>query len=107
MSQEPFGYWAIYGKAGRTSPATGLICNEYSRGPFRAVIWDHFERRWAFNPRAAAPFLFDFEKMDRSTKISRAEAEKLALETFGVPLPSEEELHRICEEGDQAEKASR
>src|SRR5689334_18618496 len=107
MSQEPFGYWAIHPAGEPTATPTGLICNEYSRGPFRAVIWDHFEKKWSFRPRAAAPFLFDFEKMDRSTKISRAEAEKLALERFGVPLPSEEELHRICEEGDEAERANR
>lgn len=106
MSREPFGYWAIHRAGEPNSPATGLICSEYGPGPFRAVIWSHYQKKWAFNPRAAAPFLFDFEKMDRSTKISRAEAEKLALEKFGVPLPSEEELHRISEEGDQAEKAS-
>jgi hypothetical protein len=106
MHQEPFGYWAIYRTEEKVPPATGLICDEFSTDPLRAVIWSHHQKRWAFNPKAAAPFLFDFEKMDRGGRISREDAERTALEQFGVPLPSEEELHRICEQGEQAENAN-
>ena len=104
MSGERFVHRAIYRTEERIPPATGLICSEITRGPYRAVIWSHYQKKWAFNPNAAAPFMFDLEYMDRGSKISREDAERIAREQFVVPLPREEELKRICDHGEQAEK---
>ena len=106
METDPFGYWAIYETEERVPPATGVFCEEFSLGPLRAVTWSQAAQTWIFNPGPAARFLFDDQLQDRISQVTRAEAERIALDRFGVPLPSEEELHRICEEGEQAAKAS-
>ena len=102
MHRDRFVYWAIFETEARIPPATGVFCDELSRGPLRAVTWGYDAQTWIFNPGPAARLLFDDQLQDRISQVTRAEAERIALDRFGVPLPSEEELHRICEEGEQA-----
>lgn len=102
MSTGRFAYWAIFATEERIPPATGVFCDELSRGPLRAVMWSREAQTWIFNPGPAARLLFDDQLQDRISQLTREEAETIALQRYGVPLPSEEELHRICEEGEQA-----
>jgi hypothetical protein len=106
MEQGQFAYFAIFQTEERTPPAAGVFCTESSQGPLRAVTWGYDEQTWIFNPGPAARLLFDDQVWDLQSQITRAEAERTALDRYGVPLPSEEELHRICEEGEQATRAN-
>jgi hypothetical protein len=94
-----FLYRATF-RTGQEEPAAGLIAEEPTNGPFRAVVWNHRARAWTFNPEAAASFLLDDRNFDRWTEVDRTKAEEIA-RTFGTELPTEEELHRMCEEGDR------
>jgi hypothetical protein len=105
MVDGPMGYYAIFETEERIPPATGVFSVESSQGPLRAVTWGYDEQTWIYNPGPAARLLFDDQLWDRRIQITRAEAERIALDRYGVPLPSEAELHRICEEGEQAAKA--
>ncbi len=102
MSQIEFHYYAIYRTEERTPPAVGLICSEDTSGPPRTVLWSHPRREWRFNRDVGASYLYDDEIQPRRGPVSRAEAERIAREVFATELPSEEELHRICEEGEAA-----
>ena len=97
-----FHYQAVFRNTQEDPPA-GLIVVERSTGPLRAVIWSHRSKTWAFNPKAAAPFLYDDRNFDRWTEVDRTRAEEIARSNLETELPSEEELHRICEEGVAAE----
>jgi hypothetical protein len=94
------GYYALF-KETTSEPPGGLIVVERSTGPFRAVMWSHRSTAWTFNPGTAARLLFDDRIEDRFQRVDRARAEEIA-RTLGTELPSEEELHRICEEGARA-----
>ena len=102
MGHGRIGYYAIFQTEERIPPALGVFCTESSRGPLRAVTWGSDEATWIFNPGPVARLLFDDQVWDRRSEITRAEAERIALDRYGSALPSEEELHRICEEGEQA-----
>ncbi len=95
-----FLYRATFRKDQEES-AAGLIAEEPTMGPFRAVVWSHRARAWTFNPEAAASFLLDDRNFDRWTEVDRTRAEEIA-RTLGTELPSEQELHRISEEGARA-----
>ncbi len=80
----------------------GLITVEASTGPLRAVLWNHRAKAWTFSPDIAARILYDDRNFDRWTEVDRSRAEEIAL-TLGTELPSELELHRISNEGEQAQ----
>ncbi len=96
-----FFYRAIF-RTNREEPPAGLIVVEASTGPLRAVMWSHRGKAWTFSPEIAAPMLFDDRNFDRWTEVDRSRAEEIAL-TLGTELPSELELHRISNEGEQAQ----
>ncbi len=102
MNHIRYHYYAIFRTAEKISPPGGLICSEMTNGPVRTVLWDHVDQRWTFDGDVGARFLYDDEKQERLANVSRAEAERIARENFGTELPDEEELHRICEEGEAA-----
>lgn len=103
MSEPEFSYHAVFKTGTATWPAAGLMVVERSAGPLRAVIWSHRQKAWMFNPRAAAPLLLDDQMYDQQAPVTRDQAEGIA-RTLGTELPSEDELHRISEEG-EARKA--
>jgi hypothetical protein len=96
-----FYYHAVFQTHLEEAPA-GLIVEESVGGPLRAVIWNHRLKAWTFNPTAAARFLRHDDYEDRRQRVDRTRAEEIA-RNLGTELPSEEELHRICEEGVAAE----
>ncbi|MGH3656417.1 MAG: hypothetical protein ACRDUA_07140, partial [Micromonosporaceae bacterium] len=82
----------------QTEDPIGLIVEETSDGPLRAVILDRRRQEWTFSPDVAAPIMFDVRNRRRWKLISRQEAWSVA-QSLGATLPSESELHRICEAG--------
>lgn len=92
-----FHYRAVF-LQNQTEDPIGLIAEETSDGPLRAVILDRRSQTWTFNPDVAAPIMFDPRNRRRWTLISREEAESVA-RSLGSTLPSESELHQICEAG--------
>jgi len=100
MSQTTFFYRAIFRTEEQVAPPGGLICSELTNGPPRTVLWDRTRREWVFNREVGAMFLYDPETQDRAMLVSRDEAERIAREQLRTELPSEEELHQICEEGE-------
>ena len=99
-----FGYYALF-ETNSNEPPVGLIVLERSTGPLRAVLWNHLANAWTFSPDLAAPILYDDRNWDRRERVDRSTAEEIAL-SLGTELPSEEELHRICEEGEQRARQS-
>src|SRR5262245_17883710 len=99
-----FSYYAIYKTEDRSPPPAGLIARESSTGPERLGIWSHRDRGWRFRPEMAAPYLYDDREMDRVLQVDRTTAEEVARENGWQELPTERELHKICElgEGDRA-----
>lgn len=97
-----FEYYATFETEEKTPPARGLICAEVTLGPPIGVTWSQKANGWIFNPYVTARWVFDDMYQERRSLVSRGEAERIARERYGVELPSEEELHRIDEEGDRA-----
>jgi hypothetical protein len=97
MTVEGFSYHAML-KAPATPPS-GLIAVRAWSGPLQAVVWHVPKRRWIFAPAIAAPRIFDDQYADRNRSVDRPTAERIAREYLGTELPTEEHLHRICEEG--------
>ncbi len=102
MNRIVYDYYAIFRTEERLPPPVGLMCSEDTGGFARTVLWNHVSREWMFNGDGGARYLSDDELQPRRAPISRAEAERIAREKFGTELPDEEELHRICEEGEAA-----
>jgi hypothetical protein len=94
-----FSYRAVYQTEHRRPPPVGLIIRESSTGPDRLVIWSHRDQGWRFRPEMAARYLYDDQMNDQVELVDRTTAERIARENLGAELPSEEELHRINEEG--------
>jgi hypothetical protein len=66
----------------------------------RAVLFDHRDRCWTFDPNLVAQSLGDQINPGRAvmTAVDRSTAEAAARE-FDQVLPSEDELHRMMAEG--------
>jgi hypothetical protein len=73
---------------------------EPGAGPLRGVIWSHLNRDWIWAPGPTAKWLYDDSLQDQRSQVDRTEAERVAREALGTTLPTEEELRRICAEGD-------
>lgn len=96
-----FHYRALF-RTSPEEPPVGLMVVESSTGPLRAVMWNHRSNAWTFSPKTLARILYGDEYEERRQIVDRSRAEEIA-RTLGTELPSEEELHRICEEGVAAE----
>lgn len=92
-----FHYRAVFLR-NQTEDPIGLIVEQSSEGPLKAVILDRRSQTWTFNPDVAAPIMFDPRNRRRWKLITRQEAETVA-QNLGATLPTEPELRRICEAG--------
>ena len=99
MDQQVY-YHAIYRTPAKLPPATGMFCQEKTRGPLRTVFWSSATRQWVFNRAAGGRFLADDEKTERKTVVTRTEAERIAREELGTELPTEAEIHQIVLRGE-------
>jgi hypothetical protein len=94
---QTFEYAVLYSLV-RPEEVSNVIAWRYrsSRHPLEAVMFSGRHRTWVFAPSAAGTALFDELYEDRIVVVDRATAERVAMERIGVPLPSEEEIDRIC-----------
>jgi len=80
-------------------PTSLIAYQSPARGPFRAVIWSDPRKAWIYAPAIAAARLFDDQYQDSHDPVDRATAEQIARQHLGTELPGEEELERMCQEG--------
>jgi hypothetical protein len=101
MAADRFEYHALT-RPNERVPA-GLIAMRVWMGPLQAVIWSAPNREWRYNPRVAAPWIFDDRYAERQRPVPRMEAERIAREQLGTELPSERDLLAMCEAGAQGQ----
>ena len=83
-------YYAIYENS-TTEPPVGIIALEPAEGD--ALIWDHMQEAWSYDPWTAVEFLDDFRNFERYEPISREKAEQITPGIAdGEKLPDEETI---------------
>ena len=94
-----FSYKAVLGSDGSAQVVSLIASQAPPDRPLRAVVWSARREGWIFAPAPAARMLYDDRNFDRTQDIDRTEAEKIALTVFRTPLPDEDTLERMCDEG--------
>jgi hypothetical protein len=89
-----FGYLAIRRSDDLTTPVMTVLVSEVTLGPPRTILFNRPERIWEFDREFGAMYRFDPKYQERTERISRTDAERMAIE-LGTELPSETELHRL------------
>ncbi|MEH1054617.1 hypothetical protein V6U89_05320 [Micromonospora sp. CPCC 206171] len=88
-------YYVLYRDEERTKPSGVFVVDE-AKG--HAVIWDHRQGCWSYNPDLAFRFLADYRNIDRFNTLDRAAMERVAVQvTGGSALPSSEAIKRMFE----------
>jgi hypothetical protein len=97
---ERFTYYVLYRRRDPTSPV-GLLAEGQADPalPNRVVGWDHREEDWTEAEASLGAILINPDWEDRIRIVDRSTAERIARETLGAELPTEEELQEI---GDRA-----
>jgi hypothetical protein len=97
---ERFTYYVLYRRRDQTQPV-GLLTEGRAdpARPHRAVGWDHEDEDWTEAQASLGAILINPDWEDRIRIVDRATAERIARETLGAELPTEEELQAI---GDRA-----
>lgn len=99
MIKAELGYRTIL-KSNMSGMVTSLIAYEVrSTAPLRAVMWSAPRKAWIYAPQQAGTFLRDPNYRERIRQVNRAEAERIAQESLLSPLPTEQTLLRMLEEG--------
>ncbi|MEH1165579.1 hypothetical protein V6V47_09350 [Micromonospora sp. CPCC 205539] len=84
-------YYAIYRDDERTEGPAGLFVMDAGTG--QAILWDHRNRAWAYDPGLVVRFLNDYRKFDRYETVDRAAAQSVArIVAGGASLPDEEAI---------------
>ncbi|TDC82379.1 hypothetical protein E1193_12015 [Micromonospora sp. KC606] len=92
-------YYVLYRDDQRAKPSGVFVVDEVKG---HAVIWDHRQRAWSYNPDLAFRFLADFDNIDRFEPIDRSCMERIAGQvTGGVSLPDPEAIERVFQEVEQ------
>lgn len=87
-------YYAIHESRERTDPPKGICVVDPIRGG--ALIWDHTQGKWQYNPELVNRLIFDRTHLGRTQAVDRATAERLAVEITGTEsLPAETAIDRI------------
>ncbi|WP_346536398.1 hypothetical protein [Micromonospora sp. DPT] len=88
-------FYVLYRDEERTKPSGVFVVDEVNG---HAVIWDHRQRCWSYNPDLAFRFLADYRNLDRVNTLDRAAMERVAVQvTGGSTLPSSEAIERMFE----------
>ena len=97
---ERFTYYVLYRRPEQTQPV-GLLAEGRTDPalPRRVVGWDHQDEGWTEAQASLGAILINPDWEDRIRTVDRATAERIALESLGAALPTEEELQAI---GDRA-----
>ena len=99
MTELHLSYRAIL-KSDRSGAVTSVIAYEVqSTAPLRAVMWSAPRKAWIYAPQQAGTFLRDPNYRERIRRINRAEAEQIAQESLLSPLPTEQTLLEMLDEG--------
>ncbi|HEX6968031.1 MAG TPA: hypothetical protein VF174_04335 [Micromonosporaceae bacterium] len=84
-------YFLLYRTREQTSP-TGLFVKSVEH----AILWDHREKAWVYDPELVARYLDSVDNIDRYRKVDRQTAEQAAPQiTGGERLPDEETIRWI------------
>lgn len=92
-------YHALYRREDRTDPAVGLLA-EGSLAPDRCLVaigWSHRHRTWTEASASLNSITVSTDWIDRFQIVDRESAERIARESLGAELPTEEEMQRIGE----------
>jgi hypothetical protein len=97
---ERFTYYVLYRRRDRTA-AVGLLAEGRADPalPRRVVAWDHVEEDWTEAQASLGAILMNPDYEDRVEIVDRSTAERVARESLGSELPSEERMQEI---GDRA-----
>ncbi|MEV1146362.1 hypothetical protein [Micromonospora sp. NPDC049799] len=90
-------YYVIYRNDEKNSPR-GLFIMDTRRGG--ALLWDHRQGAWSYDPALVVRFLDDYRNLDRYVSVPRSDAEGVVGEiTGGEHLPEENALESMIEDG--------
>lgn len=89
-------FYASYPTDEATEP-TGVACVQPWTDYMRAVAWSPSHRRWVYAAKAVGQFLRNPNNSMRKEVVDRAAAEQISLRVNGAPLPTDEEITRICD----------
>lgn len=93
-----FTYYALYPRD-PAAPPVGLLA-EGSLAPDRRLVaigWSHRHRTWTEATASLGAITLNPDYEDRLKIVDRPTAERIARESLGADLPSEEEMQRIGE----------
>jgi hypothetical protein len=87
-------YYAIYETTNRQGPAKGICVVDPRTGD--ALIWNHRNEEWEYNPELAGRLIFDLRSPGRTKEVDRPAAERIAVDlALRRPLPAEEEIQQL------------
>ena len=97
---ERWTYYVLYRRPDRMAPV-GLLAEGRTDPalPHRVVGWDHREVDWTEAQASLGAILTNPDYEERIQIVDRSTAERIARESLGADLPTEEELQAI---GDRA-----
>jgi hypothetical protein len=101
MATGRWGYHLVWPTDPTSEPTSLIAAWVAADQPLRAVLWSPPRNRWVSAPAIAARTLYDDLNPATTKPVDRQTAERIALEHLGAELPTEEELHRIAEEGER------
>jgi hypothetical protein len=95
----PFTYYALYRREDRTDPPAGLLAEGRAAPglPLVTIGWSHRHKAWTEAAQLLAQVTVSLDWIDRFEIVDRPTAERIARESLGVELPTEEEMQRIGE----------
>lgn len=89
-------YYLSYPTDQATEP-TGVAIVQPWWDYMRAVAWAPSRQKWVYAAKAVGSFLRSPDNERRKEVVDRATAEQVSLRVNGVPLPTDEEITRICD----------
>ena len=85
-------YYVLYRTDEKTRP-TGIFVMG-SGG--HALIWDHRQKAWSYNPSLVVRIVDDYRNFDRYETVDRETVERIAPQvTGGEQVPDEESIHWV------------
>ena len=86
-----YSYFALWKKRIGDGPPVGIFVKDPETGD--ALLWNHRQKAWQYNPDLVARFLFDDRNWDRYESVDRETAERVTLGITGWEvLPDEETI---------------
>jgi hypothetical protein len=98
VTTSTFYYHLLWRTHDRTQPPVNVIAVARSTGPTQAISWGYGTESWEFRPDVAAAILYGNPEDHEFQVVDRETAERATHNFTTVPLPSEEEMTRICRE---------